>query len=305
MISSEKSSRFSGSSLSRMALRGAAAHRFARRRPRFGRPMDLSNRVRQIRPQSLKIHCKSFGFRHDDIITAGASRKVRRQPQSFPQAAFDAVSLDGAADTLCHSDAEPRRSRRLNRLCRSCGSHLCQNGRLQGKGTGMVPLALRRPQKIRPPRQPWYRLGFSGNLAVDGIGKLPHLPFCPSEKRVPIRAAGTRCSSGRQTLAAARTPRRNHFAAADRRHTSPKTVPALANELARLVSTFHLNAPCRKTRPAPGRIRRVCFCFKPEPAAQDQAEICRLETGCLMGQDRPQVNEGLCGKVSGSVMLGG
>ena len=179
-------------------------------------------------------------------------------------------------------------------------SRFGQNGGLQGKGTGVEPLALRRPQKIRPPLQPRYRPRFSGNLAVDGVGKLPHLPFKPlTIKRKPMRANGKRCSSGGQTLAAARAPCRNHLAAADSRHTSPKTVPALANELARLVSTFHLNAPCRKSRPAPGRMRRGLFCFEPEPAAQGQAEICRLETGCLMRQDRPQVNEGLRGEAAG------
>ncbi len=45
--------------------------------------------------------------------------------------------------------------------------------------------------------------------------------------------------SGGELLAAVRAPRRDDPAAADRAHASPKTMPALADELARLIGAFH------------------------------------------------------------------
>jgi hypothetical protein len=45
--------------------------------------------------------------------------------------------------------------------------------------------------------------------------------------------------SGGELLAAARAPRRDDPAAAHRAHASPKTMPALADELARLIGAFH------------------------------------------------------------------
>ena len=58
-----------------------------------------------------------------------------------------------------------------------------------------------------------------------------------------------RSCSRTETLAAARAPRRNDLLAALGRHTSAKTMPALAHQFARLVSTFHRTiSAARKTR---------------------------------------------------------
>jgi hypothetical protein len=61
--------------------------------------------------------------------------------------------------------------------------------------------------------------------------------------------AERRSCSRTETLAAARAPRRNDLAAALGRHTSAITMPALAHQFARLVSSFHRTlSAARKTR---------------------------------------------------------
>ncbi len=91
-------------------------------------------------------------------------------------------------------------------------------------------------------------------------------------------------SSGGKTLAAPRTPGSNHFAAADGGHAGPETVPALANELARLVSTFHLNAPCRKSRPAPERMRRVCLALSQHLRHRVKLKLAGSKPAALWGK---------------------
>ncbi len=67
----------------------------------------------------------------------------------------------------------------------------------------------------------------------------PSRGFAPRRRRKRSPKGGPR--SGRQPLAAARAPRRDHLAAPHRRHPRPKPMPPLANKLARLICPLQTN----------------------------------------------------------------
>ncbi len=92
----------------------------------------------------------------------------------------------------------------------------------------MKPLALPDPEKIRAPLQ----RGTGGRFCEIGVSMVSGRSRI---FRSVLREGGRRKlrdRSGGQTLAAPSPARGDHIAAADRRHAGPKTVPALANELA-------------------------------------------------------------------------
>ena len=93
------------------------------------------------------------------------------------------------------------------------------------------------PMRIAPPVTAWPRLHHEGSA-----GNARTCSPRP-ESRCGVSAARRRreraLPSRTETLAPARAPRRDDLAAALGRHACAKTMPALAHQFARLVSSFH------------------------------------------------------------------
>ena len=166
-----------------------------------------------------------YGPSDDDIVEAGA-----RGAQELPDRCFEPpphpVADDGFADLLAHGEAEPGAfCFRAATFRADLRPRLC----LEHQGGGRPSEAASDSEKLRSAlecRQPHGLLLPVAGSAAASRGRRP-LP------------------SGREALAALRSPARNNLCPAGCHHALPEAMAALANKATRLVGAFHVLSPYR------------------------------------------------------------
>src|ERR1700722_20026995 len=190
--------------------------------------MDCRESAVQIGAQRLEGTRERAAPRDQHVVMIGPRIKIFRKPQGFLEAPAQPVSLDRAAGLARRREADSRPWRQ----------RFAALGRLQHKRLVLPATAASDALVFGPLLQTAKERRLAASARIQPVGglNLAHRTLCGA-KGVQKRRAGS--ESGGQALAAARPTSGDDLAAADRLHARPKAVPALANELARLIGPLH------------------------------------------------------------------